>query len=281
MWTEANMLVRIYSTYWQRMVFLNMEIPDTYCITTSVGWSPVWKYLGVQCHCQPLDISKSWLPLNPIQKASVSHFVKSHYGLNRYIPWRQPFFGHRTTVTKDFVSLISLHINLLHTAGQNLRHGAIVDVASFFWSLTQCSWGWMPFTLLLEMFGTVAYRANFLCLPPSSCLCLFTIANAAGPSQTRHEWKVGLVQSTPSSRSLPGIPLPSWPGTTPLLFHRSVRPPSTQSRLINCTLKDKCQKTNHLLHTQILQFSKGSYGIFVFMQISIYSQNCSSTTVVK
>lgn len=54
-------------------------------------------------------------------------------------------------------------------------------------------------------------------------LSLSTLAaDAAGSSQTGHEREAWPVQSAACPRSLPGIPLPSWPGTTSLLLHRSV-----------------------------------------------------------
>lgn len=59
---------------------------------------------------------------------------------------------------------------------------------------------------------------------------LATLANAAGPSQARHEWEAGPVQSTPSSRGLPRVSLSSRPGATPLLLHRSVGSPGGQCR---------------------------------------------------
>lgn len=75
-----------------------------------------------------------------------------------------------------------------NTASQNWEHGAIVKVSVLLWALTQCSWRSLTLTPLLEMFRAVAYWPNFLCL-----LLCFSTANAAGPSQTWHEWEAGPV----------------------------------------------------------------------------------------
>lgn len=138
-----------------------------------------------------------------------------------------------------------------NTVGQKWRHGAIVDISVFPWSPS-------PMQPRLNPTHSAVRNVCYCSLPTSFILsvCLFfplplsITANAAGSSQTRHEREAGPVQSTPSSRSLPGVSVHSWPSKTHVLLHRLVACPSDHSKWLQSILKDKFVKTLILSYFQ-------------------------------
>lgn len=123
--------------------------------------------------------------------------------------------GRWTPITKDLVFLISLHIFVMTQLARMGGTEPLLTSLSLFTDLC--------LSVADDKSHSVAEaplsdKHVLICL----CLPLFPAANATRPPQARHEREAGSVQSTPSTWSLPGVPVPSRPGAAPLLFNRSV-----------------------------------------------------------